>query len=208
MREKRSPETEEYLELLVRYAKGGRRPKVKGLAKDLRVSPASVSEMLGKLSARGFVEYERYGEIRLTGKGEKIGQSVLRKHYLIERFLSMVGIKKAKIHGEACVLEHALSDDVEQGLMRALRALEKTGVQEKDVLRLVDLKKGESGIILVVSGGKGVCRRLTDMGLTPGTRITMERSSSAIGPVDISVRSTMLAIGRGIAEKILVKVGS
>jgi len=204
--QKRSPETEEYLEMLVRYARDGRQPKVKDLAKDLGISPASISEMLGKLSAKGYVRYEPYGEIRLTEKGEKVGRSVLRKHHLIERFLTLAGIRKERIHKEACILEHAISDDVEHGFRKAVRVLEKRGMQTKDIMRLVDLTKGEEAEILLLEGGGNVRRRLMDMGLTPGTKINVTRSSARMGPVEISVRSSTLAIGRGIAEKIFVKV--
>lgn len=200
--QKISPNAEECLELLARYAEAGKRPRVKDLAGDLGVSPASVSEMLGKLSSRGYVRYESYGTIALTAEGERIGRSVLRKHRLIERFLMLTGIRRDKIHKEACALEHALSDEAERGFRRAVEML---GKKSKGVARLIDLKAGEKAEILQVEGGSNVRRRLTDMGLTPGTVISMARPSSRMGPVEISVRSSTLAIGRGIAEKILVK---
>jgi DtxR family Mn-dependent transcriptional regulator len=201
---KRTPELEEYLETLVRYKEEKKEPKVKDLSKDLGVSAASVSEMLKKLSSKGFLKYERYGEIILTKKGEELGRKVLRKHRLIEQFLILLGIKKDKIHDEACVLEHALSDDVEKALRRALE--EQPDIKDKDVKRLTDLGKGEKATIILITGGKSVCRRLTDMGLTPGTKITIGRASSRVGPVEVCIRSSCLAIGRGLAEKIFVKV--
>ena len=70
MATKRSPETEEYLELLVRYKETKKQPKAKMLSKDLGVSAASVSEMLQKLAKKGLVDYKKYGEIKLTKKGE------------------------------------------------------------------------------------------------------------------------------------------
>ncbi len=199
MAEKRSPETEEYLETLVRYKDMRKEPKVKELAKDLGVSPASVSEMLKKLSKKGFLKYERYGEIKLTRKGEELGRDILRKHLILERFLDFIGVKKSRIHEEACILEHALSDDVE-------RALRMTMVDRESVKRLTDMRDGEKGTILFVSGGREACKRLTDMGLTPGTKIEVDRASSRAGPVELSIRSSCLAVGRGIAKKIYVEV--
>jgi DtxR family Mn-dependent transcriptional regulator len=196
---KRTPELEEYLETLVRYKEEKKEPKVKDLSKDLGVSAASVSEMLKKLSGKGLVKYERYGEIALTTKGEKLGRDVLRKHRLIEQFLILIGVKKDKIHDEACILEHALSDDVEKALRRALE--DQPDVKHKDVKRLTDLKKGDKATIILI-----VCRRLTDMGLTPGTTISIGRASSRVGPVEVCIRDSCLAIGRGLAEKIFVKV--
>ncbi|RLG19286.1 DtxR family iron (metal) dependent repressor, partial [Candidatus Micrarchaeota archaeon] len=121
---KKSPQIEEYLETLVRYKEAGREPRVKDLARDLGITAASVSQMLRKLSERGLVKYEKYGNIKLTTKGDEAGRAVLRKHRLIEKFLAMIGIRKHRIHNEACVLEHAISDDVEQALRRVVRSPE------------------------------------------------------------------------------------
>jgi ferrous iron transport protein A len=71
-------------------------------------------------------------------------------------------------------------------------------------LFLIDLKEGEKAIIISIRGGIGVAQRLTDMGLTPGTEITVIKSAF-FGPIEISVRGSTLAIGRGIASKILVE---
>jgi len=70
---------------------------------------------------------------------------------------------------------------------------------------LIDLKQGQKGIIVSVLGGRGVTQRLTDMGLTPGTEFKMVRKGR-LCPVEISVRGSKLALGCGVASKILVKV--
>jgi len=206
MATKRTPEMEEYLELLVRYKEAEKQPKVTMLGKDLKLSAASVSEMLQKLKKKGFVDYEKYGEIKLTKKGEKIGNEILRKHRFIERFLMRIGVKKNKAHKEACALEHVLSDDVEDALRKAMHSAGAPDIEGKHIKRLVDLKKGQKGRIMLVSGGREVCRRLTDMGLTPGTKIMLSRASTKLGAIEVCIRSSCLAIGRGLAEKILVKV--
>ena len=69
---------------------------------------------------------------------------------------------------------------------------------------LMMLQKGETGIIAQkVMGGQGVCRRLTELGLIPGTRIEMVNKING-GPVIIRVKGSKLAIGRGLASKIRV----
>jgi ferrous iron transport protein A len=72
-------------------------------------------------------------------------------------------------------------------------------------MKLIDLKEGQEGIVVSVLGGRGVTQRLIDMGLTPGTRFKMLRKGR-LCPVEISVRGSKLAIGCGVAAKILVKV--
>ncbi len=86
-------------------------------------------------------------------------------------------------------------------------------------LPLTKLKDGESGTIVSVSASPGrgraygpryhqwgFKRRLEDMGLTPGTRVTVVKSAPFHGPVELKVRGARIVLGRGIAERILVKV--
>lgn len=81
-------------------------------------------------------------------------------------------------------------------------------------LPLTALREGESGVITSIragfgwgrGGGYGFQKRLMDMGLTPGTKITVVKSAPFHGPIEINVRGYRLAIGRGMAEKILVEV--
>ena len=83
-----------------------------------------------------------------------------------------------------------------------------------------DLKDGESGIIISIrthhrtrhgqhrraARAWGFRKRLEDMGLTPGTKITVVKSAPFRGPVEIHVRDSRLAIGKGMAERIFVEV--
>ena len=208
MDKKRTPELEEYLETLVRYKEKGVKPKVTQLSKDLGVSASSVSEMLKKLSEKEFVKYRAYGEIELTEKGEKLGRAVLRKHRLLESFLTFIGVKKTKVHDEACVLEHAISDDVEKALRDVLTVAVEHGVKKENIKRLTELKQNQKATIIFVTGGRSARKRLTDLGLTPGTQITVDRTSAREGPVGICIRTFCLAIGRGLAEKIFVETAS
>ncbi len=86
---------------------------------------------------------------------------------------------------------------------------------ERVELPLTALKNGESGIITSIRAGRGRGRggrgwgfkkRLMDMGLTPGTRITVVRSAPFHGPLEVSVRGSRLALGRGMAERIFVEI--
>jgi len=86
---------------------------------------------------------------------------------------------------------------------------------ERVELPLTALKNGESGIITSIRAGRGRGRggrgwgfrkRLMDMGLTPGARITVVRSAPFHGPLEVSVRGSRLALGRGMAERIFVEI--
>jgi DtxR family Mn-dependent transcriptional regulator len=87
---------------------------------------------------------------------------------------------------------------------------------EKREVPLTELKDGETGIVTSVKAGHGRGRRgghgrwgfekrLMDMGLTPGTKVTVVKSAPFHGPLEILVRGSRLALGRGMAEKIFVE---
>ncbi|MEM1558446.1 MAG: FeoA family protein [Thermoproteota archaeon] len=86
-------------------------------------------------------------------------------------------------------------------------SVEKSGKTE---VPLTALKEGESGIVISVKSGYGrawgLKKRLMDMGITPGTKITVVKSAPFHGPLEVMVRGYRLAIGRGMAEKIFVRV--
>ena len=114
-----SEEMEEYLEAIYRKKEKKESAKAIAIARELNVKPASVSEMLKKLEKRGLLIYKPYYGAKLTKKGGKIGEKVTRKHRLMERFLGLIGIKR-RVHEKACVLEHAIPDDVEKGIKKLL----------------------------------------------------------------------------------------
>ena len=91
------------------------------LAALLGVRPGSVSGMLRKLSALGLVEHERYHGVRLTERGRRVALEVIRHHRLLELFLvESLGMTWDEVHAEAEVLEHALSEELEELIARKL----------------------------------------------------------------------------------------
>jgi len=79
---------------------------------------------------------------------------------------------------------------------------------------LASLKEGESGIITSIKANPkrrrgrtwGLLKRLMDMGLTPGTKITVVKAAPFRGPIEIYVRGSRLALGRGMARRIFVEM--
>ncbi|MEM3403157.1 MAG: FeoA family protein [Nitrososphaeria archaeon] len=75
---------------------------------------------------------------------------------------------------------------------------------------LSTLRDGESGVVSSImprhGKGWGFEKRLMDLGITPGTRITVVKSAPFHGPVEVLVRGSRLALGRGMADRIFVEV--
>lgn len=203
VRSRTTESTEEYLEALSRLAEKGEKLSTKNIADRLGVSQASVSEMLGKLESEGYIDHRPYRGISLTQRGRRLGGRVLGRHRLIERFLSGMGMNGRRIHDEACRLEHHVSDELAKLISEKVEQKE----QRKGLISISEMRNGESGEIASIEACSRSVKRLEDMGLTPGAKVSINRAAPFSGPVEICIRDSCLVIGNGMASKIFVKVG-
>lgn len=70
---------------------------------------------------------------------------------------------------------------------------------------LVQMVSGESGLIVEVRGGHGLVSRLASLGIRPGRRITKVSAMFMRGPITVEVDRVQLAIGYGMARRIIVR---
>jgi len=110
-----STNVEMYLETIYALTEEGGSAKTTEIASSWDVSPASATEMVQKLDEMGLVDYKPYHGARLSDDGLDRARSIIRKHRLLERFLSeVVGIEdRERVHDVACEMEHALAEEVE-----------------------------------------------------------------------------------------------
>ena len=120
---------EDYLECLVRIEQEeGAEDGVRSVdvAKRLNVSKASVNKAGAALKAQGLVDQSHYGKVILTDQGREVGTAVWYRHRLIRTFLVReLGVDFERADSEACMMEHALSEDT---MSRWLAYLEQQGV--------------------------------------------------------------------------------
>jgi DtxR family Mn-dependent transcriptional regulator len=91
------------------------------IAERLGVSAPAVSAMVKKLDAQGYVTHVRYRGVRLTAEGRRLALEVLRHHRLLETFLvEELGLPVDRVHAEAEVLEHVLSEGLEDRIAEKL----------------------------------------------------------------------------------------
>ncbi|MEX2210989.1 MAG: metal-dependent transcriptional regulator [Gaiellaceae bacterium] len=105
------------------YKLGGeqKRVSVNSIARAQGVSAASASAMLKKLGALELVEHAPYKGVRLTASGERVAVEVIRHHRLLELYLAeTLGLDVEDVHDEADRLEHAISEELEARIDRAL----------------------------------------------------------------------------------------
>jgi DtxR family Mn-dependent transcriptional regulator len=225
-------DVEEYVEAIFDIAGEKGTAKTTEVANRLENAPASVTEVFQNMAQKGLVQYEPYKGVSLTDKGLEIAKNIKRKHRLLEVFLTEnLHIDCKKVHDEACKMEHAISDEIGNAICRRLHAparcpggkliypCEKsietcneceTGADEgkpthRDIKPITDLKPSQKGIIAFLRGGQKVIQRLSDLGLTPHTEVTLVRKTPMGGPIEVLARRTTLAVGRDIADNIFVE---
>jgi DtxR family Mn-dependent transcriptional regulator len=112
---KTSEAIEDYAKAIYALSQQRRGPVLNGeVAQRLSVTPATATSMLKKLGEMGLVDYLPYKGVTLTPAGEKVALEVIRHHRLIEAYLSeALGMPEDRVHEEAEVLEHYISEELE-----------------------------------------------------------------------------------------------
>jgi len=101
-----SPRVEDYLESIYHLIHEKGYANTTDISHKLKVKAPTVSIMVGKLASKGYLEYEPYRGMNLTGKGEKVARSVINRHAVIYEFLSMIGIEDEIAREDTEGIEH------------------------------------------------------------------------------------------------------
>ena len=121
MSEPLSESIQHYLREIYKLNSDEGKVTVTALARRLRVSDPSASAMVKKLTALSLARHERYRGVELTPAGERVALEVIRHHRLLELYLAeTLGLDVDDVHDEADRLEHALSEELEQRIDKAL----------------------------------------------------------------------------------------
>jgi len=212
---KLSSSEEEYLEAIYTRQEGSARAATtRDLADCLGVKDASVTEMLKKLSEKKLVNYTPYHGATLTEAGLTIATKVKRKHRLLERFLvDICGIDRYESHKQACEIEHVISDKAIDTLSTQLghpatcpggsAIPEGEKEDETEISKLSEMGKGTYMIRFLTSPEPETISRLCSLGLIPGLPVKVLRKI-AHGPIVIEMKDTQIALGRDVAESLLV----
>ena len=217
----RSEAVEDYAKALHALAERRAGPvTTSALAERLGVSPGSVTAMLKRMVEMGLVEHEPYRGALLTAEGERVALEVIRHHRLLESFLSEVlGMPWDRVHDEAEVLEHYISEDLEERIAAALGdpAHDPHGdpipSRELDVDRqqgtpLTEVESGAAGTLTRVSDSDPeMLRYLDERGIRPGARLTVGAREPFGGSVAIEVDGAEHTIGSELARRMVIASG-
>ena len=189
------------------------------IADRLQVSRPAVSEMIKRMVGEGLVTLE--GGIRLTTSGARLGERVVRRHRLAERFLTdILGLSWAEAHTEAGRWEHVLSDPVEAAMNRLLgdpttcphgNPIPGSAYTTPDTVVLAEVPVGTSFVVTRIPEEleftPGLLDFLEDAALVPGTRGEVT-ASSPDGTVTVRIDERHVGIGTFASERILVLAGA
>lgn len=188
------------------------------LAERLGVSPGTVTAMLKKMADRGLLEHVPYRGVTLTAEGREVALEVIRHHRLLEAYLSeALGMPWDKVHQEAEVLEHYISEDLEERIATALgdplhdphgdpipdRSL---GLAvDESAVRLAELGEGEGGILSRVSDSEpAMLRYLEERRIRPGARMKVLKRGPFGGQLSVEVDGREHDIGAELARRMVV----
>ena len=115
---------EDYLEKIEQLISRKGYARVVDIATELRISQASVTAMVQRLDAEGFVKYEKYRGMVLTSAGEAVASRIAHRHELLTAFLRQLGLPEAVIAHDVEGLEHHVSSETFRAIERLSRYLE------------------------------------------------------------------------------------
>jgi DtxR family Mn-dependent transcriptional regulator len=182
------------------------------LAERLGVTAGSASAMVKRLDELGLVHHVPYRGVGLTDDGRRVALEVLRHHRLLERFLSEeLDVPWDRVHAEAEVLEHVLSEELEERIAAKLGhpsydphgdpiPTREGEVEAAETRALVDLEPGERGVLVRVSDSNpAMLRYMAEKGIAPGMELEMTGREPFGGPLAVRSGKRELRLGRELA---------
>jgi DtxR family transcriptional regulator, Mn-dependent transcriptional regulator len=181
------------------------------IARALQVAPPTVHEMVGRLEADGFITKREDRSLEFTDDGREHAKAVVRRHRLVERFLTdVLGIPWDEVHEEAERMEHAMSPRLEERMLAAIGDAKTcphghpiaVGEREPGV-PLADVDLGASVRVLRFENeAEDLLHYLKDVGLEPGLEGTVAQSGA--GEVVVEAGGDRYALTRSVAETVSV----
>jgi DtxR family Mn-dependent transcriptional regulator len=215
-----SPAIEDYAKAIyVLQQRGDGSVSTTALAERLGVTPASASGMVRKLDELGLVAHERYHGVRLTDEGARLALEVLRHHRLLELYLAeTLGVPWDRVHDEAEVLEHVLSEDLEALIAAKLGdpTHDPHGdpipsadlvLEEEATESLAVLEPGAGGTFVRVSDSDpDMLRYLSELVIAPGDELSVRDKQPFGGPLFVAIGEAEHVLGGALAAAMRIRV--
>lgn len=189
------------------------------VAQARQVRPASATSMLQRLAKLNLVHYEKHAGVTLTTAGEKLALEVIRHHRLLELYLmEALGFTWDEVHEQADILEHAISEQLEERIAAALNHPEfdphgdpiptRDGrMATRDTLWLADVPVGQRARVARIpdDSNSDLLRHLAGLELIPGAEFEVVAVEPYAGPVTLELTGRTVVIGGNLAGLIQVE---
>jgi DtxR family Mn-dependent transcriptional regulator len=202
---------EEYLQVLFWLEEAGLPKTGANVARAMQLSPPTVHEMIGRLERDGYITRAGDKTISFTDNGAEHAEGIVRRHRLIERFLTdVLGIPWDEVHEEAERLEHAMSPVLEERMLAAIGDAKTcphghpivAGTRVQGV-PLADVAEGATVTVLRLENeAEELLHYLKDAGLEPGLEGTVAAGDDDEVVVDTGDGS--VRVSRTVAETVSV----
>jgi DtxR family transcriptional regulator, Mn-dependent transcriptional regulator len=211
---------EDYVKAIYSLQHGGEEPvSTSALAERLGVTAGSASGMMKKLDGLGLVDHVPYRGVVLTPLGRRLALEVLRHHRLLELYLSEAfGMPWDQVHAEAEVLEHVLSEELEDLIAAKLGdpRVDPHGdpipgrdgsIDEPETRSLADLAVGDRALFLRVSDSNpDMLRYLAEREIRPGQELEVTGKQPFGGPLLVRIAGGEHALGGALARAMRVRL--
>jgi DtxR family transcriptional regulator, iron-dependent repressor len=203
---------QEYLEIIFWLEEAGLPMTGANIARAMQLSPPTVHEMVGRLIEDGYVERNPNKSLSFTESGREHASYIVRRHRMIERFLTdVLGIPWDEVHEEAERIEHAMSPVLEERMRAAIGDATTCphghpiveGIREQGSL-LADVEVGADVTVLRFENeAEELLHYLRDAGLEPGLEGKLESSDAE--SVTIASGDGKHRVSRSVAETVSVR---
>jgi DtxR family transcriptional regulator, Mn-dependent transcriptional regulator len=214
-----SPAVEDYAKAIYQLGERARGAvSTNALADRLDVTPASASGMVRKLDELGLVRHVPYKGVQLTRAGARVALEVLRHHRLLETYLAEnLGVPWDRVHDEAEVLEHVLSEELEALIAAKLGnpTHDPHGdpipsadlvIEEEPTNSLAAAEPGATGVFVRISDSDPqMLRYLAERGIAPGDEFEVVEKQPFDGPLFVRFGATVHVLGGALAGAMRVQ---
>ena len=213
-----SSTVEDYLKAILRLQAATGTATVGQIARELAVTPGTVTTMMRHLSDRELVDYAPRRGLRLLPTGEAEALKVVRRHRLLETFLvEVMKLDSSEVHEEAEVLEHVLSDRLLNRMDEMLGhpthdphgdpIPDKEGrISQIDASPLAEVEDGEYRVVRISDENSDLLGWLNQKGVTIGEEVQLSHRDRAAGLLEIKrVGGEHLQLGIEMAGQVYVE---
>jgi DtxR family Mn-dependent transcriptional regulator len=189
------------------------------IAERLGVTAASASGMIKKLDSLGLVSHVPYKGVKLTEDGERLALEVIRHHRLLELYLAeSLDVPWDRVHAEAEVLEHVLSEELEELIAAKLGnpTVDPHGdpiptadlvIDERPTSSLAELNPGARATFVRISDADPeMLRYLAERGIAPGDEFEVIDKQPFDGPTFARFGDDVHVLGGALARAMRAEV--